>query len=278
MPFEKSAFPLSLPRNPRNLKSAQFLGFAALPLLSSTLFDVAMSVVEGMALLLLYATSIWALTQGLRAEQAYDAAPIARKPKLPLKLAAAGLMGLAVGATVFVRHGLTTEAVLVGLVSVGLFVTAFGIDPLKNKGVSGPLAEEALRANDSVQDAAAILQDIDSCIATIADTEVSASVLALRRSAERLFTILGKDPEGHRALRRLLGVYLDAARDATERFAILHGALADADSKARYLGMLDRLRVQFEDQTRKYLNDGKSKLDVEIDVLQSRLTSESRLR
>ncbi|MHA7850134.1 5-bromo-4-chloroindolyl phosphate hydrolysis family protein [Roseovarius sp.] len=278
MLFQKSAFPFSLPRNPRNLKSAQFLGFAALPLLSSTFFGVAMSVVTGLALLLLYGASIWTLTQGLRAEQAYDAAPVVRKPKVPLKLAAAGLMGLAVGATVFVRHGLTTEAVLVGLVAAGLFVAAFGIDPLKNKGVSGPLAEEALRANESVQDATAILKEIDSCVATIGDTDVSIGFKDLRRSAERLFTILRKDPERHRDLRRLLGVYLDAAREATERFAILHAAVPDADAKARYLAMLERLRDQFEDRTRKYLRDGHSKLDVELDVLQSRLTSEARLR
>lgn len=276
MLFQKTESPFSLPKNPRNLKSAQFLGFVTLPLLSGTLFGVAMSVVEGLFLMLLFGTSIWTLTLGLRAQQAYDAAPIARKPKLPLKLGAAALMGLAVGTTVFFRHGLTTEAALVGLVASGLFVTAFGLDPLKNKGVTGPMAEEALRVNDTLENAATVLKEIEARVATIGDTEVSIGFMGLRRSAERLFHVLREDPERHRDLRRLLGVYLDAARDATERFAILHGAIADADAKARYLGMLDRLRDQFETRTRKYLKDGKSKLDVEIDVLQSRLTTESR--
>ncbi|MCZ0812105.1 5-bromo-4-chloroindolyl phosphate hydrolysis family protein [Roseovarius sp. EGI FJ00037] len=276
MLFQKTEFPFSLPKNPRNLKSAQFLGFATLPLLSATLFGVAMSVVEGLFLMLLFGTSIWTLTLGLRAEQAYDAATIARKPKLPLKLGAAALMGLAVGTTVFFRHGLTTEAALVGLVASGLFVAAFGLDPLKNKGVTGPMAEEVLRVNDTLENAATVLKEIEARVATIGDTEVSIGFMGLRRSAERLFRVLREDPERHRDLRRLLGVYLDAARDATERFAILHGALADAEAKARYLGMLDRLRDQFETRTRKYLNDGKSKLDVEIDVLQSRLRTESR--
>lgn len=277
MLFQKTEFPFHLPKNPRNLKSAQFMAFATLPLLSSIFFGVAMSVVEGLGLIALYGLSIWTLTLGLRAEAAYDAAPIARKPKLPLKLVAATLMGLAVSTTVFFRHELTGEAALVGLVASGLFVTAFGLDPLKNKGVAGPRAEDALRANDAITQAATVLKEIDACIVALGDTEVSIGVMAFRRSAERLFKVLHDDPERYRDMRRLLGVYLDAARDATERFAILHGALADAEAKARYLGMLDRLRGQFEDQTRKYLNDGKSKLDVEIEVLQSRLRTESRL-
>lgn len=271
---KKTGVPFSLPKNPRNLKSAQFLGFAATPLLLSVFFGVAISVVEGLGLILIYGASIWLLTLGLRAEEAYNAAPIARKPKLPLKLLAAVVMGGAVAVTVYFRHGLSLEAALVGLVASGLFITAFGIDPLKDKSVSGPLAEETLRANDVVSQAKTVLHQIEDCIATIGDTETTAGFMAFRNSAERLFDILHEAPERHREMRRHLGVYLDAARDATDRFSGLYMASQDPETKARYLSMLDGMKGQFDALARKCLADERSKLDIELDVLQSQLASD----
>lgn len=271
---KKTGVPFSLPKNPRNLKSAQFLGFASTPLLLSVFFGVAISVVEGLGLILIYGASIWLLTLGLRAEEAYNAAPIARKPKLPLKLLAAVVMGGAVAVTVYFRHGLSLEAALVGLVASMLFITAFGIDPLKDKSVSGPLAEETLRANDVVSQAKTVLHQIEDCIATIGDTETTAGFMAFRNSAERLFDILHEAPERHREMRRHLGVYLDAARDATDRFSVLYMASQDPETKARYLSMLDGLKGQFDARARKYLTDERSKLDIELDVLQSQLASD----
>lgn len=271
---KKTGVPFSLPKNPRNLKSAQFLGFAATPLLLSVFFGVAISIVEGLGLILIYGASTWLLTLGLRAEEAYNAAPIARKPKLPLKLLAAVVMGGAVAVTVYFRHGLSLEAALVGLVASGLFITAFGIDPLKNKSVSGPLAEETLRANDVVSQAKTVLHQIEDCIATIGDTETTAGFMAFRNSAERLFDILHEAPERHREMRRHLGVYLDAARDATDRFSGLYMASQDPETKARYLSMLDGMKGQFDALARKYLTDERSKLDIELDVLQSQLASD----
>lgn len=271
---KKTGVPFSLPKNPRNLKSAQFLGFAATPLLLSVFFGVAISIVEGLGLILIYGASIWLLTLGLRAEEAYNAAPIARKPKLPLKLLAAVVMGGAVAVTVYFRHGLSLEAALVGLVASGLFITAFGIDPLKDKSVSGPLAEETLRANDVVSQAKTVLHQIEDCIATIGDTETTAGFMAFRNSAERLFDILHEAPERHREMRRHLGVYLDAARDATDRFSGLYMASQDPETKARYLSMLDGMKGQFDALARKCLADERSKLDIELDVLQSQLASD----
>lgn len=271
---KKTGVPFSLPKNPRNLKSAQFLGFAATPLLLSVFFGVAISIVEGLGLILIYGASTWLLTLGLRAEEAYNAAPIARKPKLPLKLLAAVVMGGAVAVTVYFRHGLSLEAALVGLVASGLFITAFGIDPLKDKSVSGPLAEETLRANDVVSQAKTVLHQIQDCIATIGDTETTAGFMAFRNSAERLFDILHEAPERHREMRRHLGVYLDAARDATDRFSGLYMASQDPETKARYLSMLDGMKGQFDALARKCLADERSKLDIELDVLQSQLASD----
>jgi len=273
---KKTGLPFSLPSNPRNLKSAQFLGFAAAPLLLSVFFGVALSVVEGLGLILIYGASIWLLTLGLRAEDAYHAAPIARKPKPPLKLLAAVAMGVAVAVTVYFRHGLSLEAALVGLVASGLFITAFGIDPLKDKSVAGSMAEEALRANDVVSQAKTVLHQIEDCIATIGDAETTAGFMAFRRSADRLFRILHEAPERHRDLRRHLGVYLDAARDATDRFSVLYTASHDPETKARYLSMLDGLKDQFDARAKKYLAEERAKLDVELDVLQSQLASDAR--
>ena len=88
----------------------------------------------GAAALLLGA---WLLRDGLIAESAYHERKIARRPAIPRKIFAAVLCGIGAGIAAWRSEpGLIAPLIFGGAAGV-LHIGAFGIDPLKDKGMEG---------------------------------------------------------------------------------------------------------------------------------------------
>ncbi|MGD9865209.1 MAG: 5-bromo-4-chloroindolyl phosphate hydrolysis family protein, partial [Pseudodonghicola sp.] len=64
------------------------------------------------------------------------------------------------------------------------------------------------------------------------------------------------------------------ARDATIKFADLYARDHDAQARADYGALLDDLEQNFAARTRKMLQNDRSDLTIEIDVLRDRLQRE----
>ena len=83
--------------------------------------------------------SAWLLRGGLRAEAAYHARKVARRPALPRKVLAAVFSGIGAALAVMAHSDSFTviAPVLYGIIAAGLHLTAFGLDPMRNKGMDG---------------------------------------------------------------------------------------------------------------------------------------------
>ena len=178
-------------------------------------------------------------------------------------LAAAGLAG----------HGVLAAMIFAGL-GLGLHLAAFGIDPLKNKGVEGIdtfQQDRVARAVDEAEDHLAVMTDH---LAALRDRKLDARLERFAATARDMFRIVEEDPRDLTASRRYLGVYLLGARDATIKFAELYGRAADATARAEFVALLDDLEQGFSARSDKLLLDDKTSLDVEIEVLRERLARE----
>ena len=80
-----------------------------------------------------------------------------------------------------------------------------------------------------------------------------------------------EDPRDITAARKYLSVYLQGARDATVKFVDLYGRTRDKQVRADYVTLLDDLETNFAAKTEKLLQDDRSDLDIEIEVLRERL-------
>lgn len=232
------------------------------------------SYLGALALMLLAA---WLTREGLQAEDAFHARKVARRPALPRKILGAVALALGLGLTGLAGHGVLAAGIF-ALLGLGLHLAAFGLDPLKGKGVEGIDAFQQDRVARAVDEAEAHLGTMATHIDALRDRKLEARLESFAATAREMFRIVEEDPRDLTASRRYLGVYLLGARDATIKFAELFQRTRDEPARTEYLTLLDDLEQSFAARSKKLLLDDKTDLDVEIEVLRERLAREGVAR
>lgn len=228
----------------------------------------ASGMLAGTAACLLIAAASVLTREGLRAQMAYEARAIARRP-LPRKLAGAALTGLGIAVGALPGGGVVVP-VLCGILGAGLHVATFGPDPLADKGEG----MDAGRVARAVDEAEAYLAEIVALTAPLDDRALSRRIDSFAATARALFRRVEGDPRGLNGARRYLGVYLMGARDATARYADLRRQDADGTARRAYVALLSDLETDYASRTSALLQDDRADLELEIAVLRERLMRE----
>ena len=251
-----------------------WITLAAVPFLLGAFGEGPFALIRALAAFALIAGAAWTIREGLRAEFAYVARSAARRPAFPRKIlgSIAFGLGLAVGAQ-------APEVGLIGSIAIGalgavISLVAFGLDPLKNKGMDGVDAFQQERVERVVKEGEAYLASMRSAIAPSGERALIERVARFETSARDLFRVVQEDPGDLATARRYMTVYLEGARDATVKFADLWRTTRDAQARTDYATLLDDLEEGFSARTRKMLLDDRSDLNVEIEVLRERLQRE----
>lgn len=219
--------------------------------------------------------------RGQQVCNAYDQASCARAPKVPRKAAGAALIGLMVTLLAGLHFNALYVPALLGLVAMGLGITAFGMDPLRDKGEVGemsatddpvdlhhlqPSTSETLMRID------AKLEELASDIANLGDAEVTRQFEALRTGVMALIRALGDDGTNMRRLRKpvttlveMIGrenASLQTAWDTGDKFR----------ARRRYLAHLTVIGEAFEECARKSgTKSGRDAFEWQADVLWNRM-------
>ena len=232
----------------------------------------------GLALALFAALTLtlaaWLLREGLRAEAAYNARKVARRPALPRKMLASALTGVGIGIAAFTNDTMLLGSVLYGIIATGLHVAAFGIDPLQNKRMEGVDTFQQDRVAKVVDEAEAHLSVIKSQIEGLGDRPMEIRVNSFLAAARKMIRTVEEDPRDLTGARRYLGVYLMGAKDATVKFVDLYRRQKSPEVRENYEALLTDLEQNFAAKTEKMLLDDKSDMDIEIKVLRDRLQRE----
>ncbi|MEZ5912789.1 MAG: 5-bromo-4-chloroindolyl phosphate hydrolysis family protein [Paracoccaceae bacterium] len=213
----------------------------------------------------------WLTRDGLRAEEAYDARRVARRPAIPRKLFGSALTGLGLGLAGYAGGaGPGAAAIFAGLGAV-LHGASFGIDPLRDKVLEGIDTFQQDRVARVVDEAETYLDAIAQAIRTLGDRSLNERVEQFLGSARSMCRAVEDDPRDLTRARKYLGVYLMGARDATVKFVDIWQRQRNAEARADYEALLGDLQSNFEARTKKLLLDDKANLDIEIEVLRDRL-------
>jgi hypothetical protein len=261
---------LATPR-PSGLWRCNVLFLSAFLFLFPAFGDGPREMLLGLAAGGLLVLSSWTTREGLKAEAAYNARKLARRPAFPRKIAGAVLTGaaLAVGG-VIADLGLVFP-VLFALVGAGLHLLSFGLDPMADKGMAGVDAFQTGRVARAVEEGEAHLAAMKDAILRAGDRKLEARVDRFASAARTLFRTIEADPGDLTAARKYLSVYLMGARDATVKFADHYAQSRDAAARADYEALLTDLETTFAKKTTAFLSNNRSDLDVEIAVLRDRL-------
>ncbi|MDA7426251.1 5-bromo-4-chloroindolyl phosphate hydrolysis family protein [Thalassococcus lentus] len=216
----------------------------------------------------------WLLRDGLRAEAAYNERKVARRPGIPRKLFASALTGVGTAIAAFHHSPDVVPAVIFGAAAGALHLGAFGIDPMKDKGMEGIDTFQQDRVARVVDEAEAHLGAMSDAVKRAGDRQVEARVERFQVKVRELIRTVEEDPRDLTAARKFLGVYLMGARDAAVKFSDIYARSQDRGAKSDFMMLLTDLEESFGQKTEKLLLDNNVDLSVEIDVLRDRLQRE----
>ncbi len=217
----------------------------------------------------------WLTRDGLIAAAAFEARRVSRRPALPRKAFGAALTGTALTMGGLMSQTGIAYPILFGLIGATLHVAAFGLDPMRAKGMAGIDDFQTDRIARAVDDAEAYLAAMQDATLRANDRETTARVDRFAATARTLFRGIEADAGDLTAARKYLTVYLMGARDAAIKFADLFAQTRDPQTKADFAALLDDLETTFAARTTSLLSDNRSDLDIEIGVLRERLASET---
>lgn len=253
---------------------ANLMFLPAAVLLFSALFQGALSLIVGLAGAGVLSLGAWLLRGGLQAEAAYQSRKVARRPALPRKTVSAALAGLGIALAATSHDNGLVAAVLFGIATFALHIAAFGIDPVKNKGLEGIDTFQQDRVARVVDEAESHLKAMNDALLRVGDRQVSDRMTQFQSRVRTLIRTVEEDPRDLTAARRYLGVYLLGAKDASVKFADIYTRNQSPEARTDYLTLLDDLERNFAAKTERLLLDDHSDLTVEIEVLRDRLDRE----
>lgn len=255
----------------------------AILLVFLSLDDGAIGLTLGLVAAAVLTLAAWLLREGLRAEAAFDARKVARRPVFPRKIAASLLTGIGVALAAF-KSELAADALqsepgllapmLYGIAATVLHSVSFGLDPMQDKGMEGIDTFQQDRVARVVDEAEKHLDAMTDALTRAGDREMEARLEAFQKTARDLIRTVEEDPRDLTAARKYLGVYLQGARDATTKYADVYSRTRDPKARADFEALLVDLDQNFAARTRKSLLDDRSDMNVEIEVLRDRLKRE----
>lgn len=253
---------------------ANILFLPAIPMVFLALNDGALGLTLALVAAGILTLAAWVLRGGLQAEAAYMARKVARRPAIPRKLFASALTGIGIAVAAYRSEPGLVAPILFGVAAAGLHLAAFGIDPLKDKGMEGIDTFQQDRVARVVDEAETYLSAMTDAMKRAEDRKMALKLETFQATARDLIRTVEEDPRDLTAARKYLGVYLMGARDATVKFADIYARTRDGQARSDYGDLLDDLSDNFAARTRKLLVDDRSDLNIEIDVLRDRLQRE----
>ncbi len=147
-------------------------------------------------------------------------------------------------------------------------------------GEAGPaqIDDLAAEAEPLLREGWRRLEQIEAASRQIGSGEFQHRLSNIVRGAERILKLLAEDPRDLRRARKFLTVYLDGAQKITEDYARTHTQqAASAELEHTFRTLLVDMENTCDEQYRKLLQHDVSDLEVQIEVLSTRLRREGVL-
>jgi hypothetical protein len=266
--------PFDQKRPARMAARANFYFVAVLAFLYPGFTGDGSALVQSLGATALGLLSAWLTREGIKAQDAFDARRIARRPAIPRKMFGSVLIGLAVAVVAHLSNPSLAVAAGLGLAAAALHLGAFGLDPLKDKGAEGLDTFQTDRVARAVDEAEKFLAGMKDAILRANDRALEARVDRFVTTARAMFRSIEGDPGDLTAARKYLSVYLMGARDATVRFADVYATSRDAKARGDYEALLTDLETNFANRTKALLSNDQNAMNIEIEVLRERLKRE----
>lgn len=224
----------------------------------------------------MYFYGAWITRRGLSIEKEYKRKKVAIPPTLPRKLIGGIMFGVATFiVSQYVRNSDFVFATLMGLGAFVGFALAYGLDPRKEKGAGS--AADGYTTQDviaALEEAEGKIVDIENARREIRNLNMKKHLHTITGQAREILGIIEEDPKDLRRARKFLHTYLDSAKRVTQGYvkATRHGSSDELDQNLENL--LIQMEQTFAEQKQRLIDNDHLDVDVQIEVLQTRLEKE----
>ncbi|MEM9628247.1 MAG: 5-bromo-4-chloroindolyl phosphate hydrolysis family protein [Pseudomonadota bacterium] len=204
----------------------------------------------------------WVTRRGL-----YQAKRRPMSSSLPLKTIGGVITAVGTALTAMVAgHNPAIGICFGGAALLGFYLT-YGFDKrlkLSNDKDVAAALEEAYRK----------LERLEAAGENIGSRDFRERLQRISAWGEKILDRIGDDPEDFRRARKFLNVYLDGAQQVTDKFARTRGDANSAELEENFRTLLADMETVCEEQYQHLLDNDMVDLDVQIEVLTTRLKRE----
>jgi len=213
--------------------------------------------------------------RALIAEARYFLGELADPPRVPLKALGAALTAAGAGLTGFAgEHGIANAIVLALLAGVG-YVFFYGRDLKPHRiEIANVDGIDIAAVTATLKQAYGRLRGIDAAARDIAVPEFGERLKRITDIGRGILAEIERDPRDASRARKFLNIYLDSAERVTTEYARTHRQLRSQPLEANFRQLLVDMESTFDDQRKKLLENDLTSLDVDIEVLNTRLKRE----
>ncbi len=196
-------------------------------------------------------------------------------PRFPLRLVSAGLTaaGAALGALA-AEHEPLGVALLTILAGAG-YLCFVGLDPKPRRfRVSTSPGIDTADVTQQLKRAYGRLLGIEQAARSIAVPEFRRRLGRIIDIGREILSEIEQDPKDASRARRFLNIYLDSAERVTAEYARTHRQIRNQPLEENFRRLLIDMEQNFAEQHRKLIESDVEALDVDIEVLATRLRNE----
>lgn len=212
---------------------------------------------------------------GFLKESMYDDKPSSRQPPR-YKALGAGIMAVATALAAYASagHDAITAAAFGIAFAIGFYLL-YGFDPRPNRlALPAHLGAEGEEIEAALREAYAKVEGIELAGRQIRSLEFRRRLDRIVTGSRRVLTAIEENPRSLRRARRFINVYLDGARQVTEKYARTHVGSDAPQLEQNFRQLLIDMESACEEQHRLLADNNLVDLDVQIEVLATRLKHE----
>ncbi len=209
--------------------------------------------------------------KGFTQEGLYHQDTFTKAPKIPYKMLAGYLLGVATLFTAFVTGGqdLVKSSFLAVIATVGYYLY-YGFDPKVDKFENlGDVSSEFVL--ETIKEAREKLSRIKSAMEKIGDLALYEKLNIAVAKSENILQAIQEDPKDVRVARKFLTVYIDGVAKVTDSYTSLEEKEIDPEIKSKLHTLMDDIESRFDKELKRLKQNNEFDLDVHIDVLQEQI-------
>lgn len=186
---------------------------------------------------------------------------------LPLKSIGGGITAIGTAFTAWAAGHNPVIGVCFGAAALFGFYLTYGFDRRFKLSSDKDVAQ-------ALEDAYRKLEQLEDAGDSIRSRDIRDRIRSIAAWGERILDRIGDDPEDFRRARKFVNVYLDGAQKVTDKFSRTHNDANSAELEANFRILLDDMETVCREQYQHLVDNDVVDLDVQMEVLTTRLKRE----